>query len=185
MAGTDWDAAPGADPEAVARAIVLRQLAQAPRTRAQLTATLNRRGVPEEVSERVLNRFVDVRLVDYAGFAETWVQSRHSSRGLARRALAYELRQRGVAEETAAQALATLEPDEERATAKQLATRSLAASRTLEPEVRIRRVASMLARKGYPVGVALTVVREALADEGVAELGRAASGQEDRLDGPD
>jgi regulatory protein len=54
---------------------------------------------------------------------------------------------------------------EERA-ARQLVDRRLAATRRLERPTRVRRLAGMLARKGYPPGLAIRVVREALAAEG-------------------
>jgi len=72
-------------------------LTAAPRTRAQLYSALSRRGVPDETAEAVLGRFAEVGLIDDAMFAASWVESRHHGRGLSARALAAELRQRGVA----------------------------------------------------------------------------------------
>ena len=98
----------GADPEEAARQICLRLLATAPRTRAQLATALRRRRVPEEIAEAVLGRFAEVRLIDDAAFAQAWVESRHHGRGLARRALSAELRQRGVAAEEVRAAVGSL-----------------------------------------------------------------------------
>lgn len=150
----------------MARSICLRLLTSAPRTRAQLAEALRRRGVPDEAAERVLGRFNEVGLIDDTAFAEAWVQSRHLGRGLARRALAHELRMRGIDEETVSEALETLDPEEERATARALVERRLAATSRLDPATRFRRLAGMLARKGYPGGLATRVVREALEAEG-------------------
>ena len=50
--------------------------------------------------------------------------------------------------------------------ARSLVDRKLASTRGLTPDARVRRLAGMLARKGYPAGVAFGVVREALAAEG-------------------
>src|SRR5690606_7567137 len=88
------------DPEAAAREICLRLLSASPRTRAQLADALRRKDIPDDVAERVLGRFTDVGLIDDEAFAQAWVQSRHTGRGLARRALAQELRHRGVADDT-------------------------------------------------------------------------------------
>lgn len=156
---------PDADPEQVARAICLRLLTGAPRTRAQLAAALTRRGVPDDVATAVLDRLTEVRLVDDGAFAESWVHSRHAGRGLARRALGHELRARGVAQATVEEALSTLGREEEVATARALVRRRLPALAGLPSEVRVRRLAGLLARKGYPPSVALGVVREALADD--------------------
>lgn len=154
-----------ADPEAVARAIVLRTLTGAPRTRAQLADDLRRRNVPGEVSERVLDRFTDVGLIDDAAFADAWVRSRHASRGLAARALRHELRERGVADDTIDEALGEVGRDEERAAATALVSRKLESTRGLPADRRMRRLLAMLARKGYAQSVAAAVVREALRAE--------------------
>jgi regulatory protein len=148
---------------------VLRKLTAAPRTRAQLAADLAGRAVPEEVAERVLDRFTEVGLVDDAAFAQSWVRARHAGRGLSRRALAHELRRKGVDDETAREAVEELGPDDEAAAAAALVARRLPATRGLAPEARVRRLAGMLARKGYSSGLALRVVRDALAAEGLAD----------------
>ena len=163
--GSAADATPDADPESVARAIVLRRLTAAPRTRAQLADDLRRRDVPDEVADEVLDRFGEVGLVDDEAFAEAWVRTRHTGRGLARRALAHELRARGVDDETVAQAVGAVGPDEEAAAARSLVARRLASTRGLPVDRRVRRLAGMLARKGYPSGLAMRVVRDALAAE--------------------
>jgi regulatory protein len=155
-----------ADPEAVAREICLRLLTMAPRTRAQLAEALRRRDVPEDVAEGVLGRFTDVGLIDDEAFARAWVESRHTGRGLARRALAAELRRRGVADETVNEAVAALDPEAEENAARELVARRLAATRGQDPAKRMRRLVGVLARKGYPPGLAYRLVREALEGEG-------------------
>ena len=155
---------PPADPEAVARAICLRQLTGAPRTRAQLAAALSRRNVPTDVADRVLCRFGEVGLIDDAEFARAWVQSRHLGRGLARAALSRELRARGVDDEVARDAVDTLSPDDELAAARALVLRRLPLTRGLDRATRVRRLAGYLARKGYPGALSLQVVREVLAE---------------------
>ncbi len=157
------DLGPPADPEAVARAICLRQLTGAPRTRAQLAAALSRRNVPDDIADRVLSRFGEVGLINDAEFARLWVQSRHLGRGLARRALAHELRARGVDDEVARDALDTLHPEDEAAAARALVVRRLPATRGLDHAIRMRRLVGFLARKGYPGSLSLRVVREVLA----------------------
>jgi regulatory protein len=156
---------PPADAETFAREICLRLLTASPRTRAQLADALRRRNVPDEVTDRVLGRFTDVGLIDDAAFSLAWVQSRHLGRGLARRALAAELRRRGVADETVSAAVETLGADQEEATARELVSRRLPGTRGLDPAKRARRLVGMLARKGYSPELAYRVVREILADE--------------------
>ncbi|MEU8202251.1 recombination regulator RecX [Streptosporangium sp. NPDC049046] len=155
-----------ADPQAVARGICLRLLTMAPRTRAQLAEALRKREVPQEAADAVLDRFSEVGLIDDEAFAAAWVSSRHAGRGLARKALASELRHRGVEEETVKEAVDQLDPEEEAETARRLVRRKLSSTRSLEPAVRTRRLAGMLARKGYGPGLAFRVIREVLEDEG-------------------
>ena len=156
----------GADPEEAARQICLRLLATAPRTRAQLATALRRRRVPEDVAEAVLSRFAEVRLIDDAAFAQAWVESRHHGRGLARRALSAELRQRGVAAEQVRAAIGSLGDQDELATARRLVAKRIEATRGRPLPARVRHLVGMLARKGYPAGLAFQVVREALEEEG-------------------
>jgi regulatory protein len=158
-----------ADPEAVARDLVLSRLSAAPRTRAQLEAAMAGKGLPDDVRQRVLDRFTDVGLIDDAAFANAWVESRHAGRGLAKRALSHELRQRGVAAVVADEAVSALGAEQEEQTARALVARRLPSTARLEPAARVRRLAGMLARKGYSAELSFRVVREALAAEGVDE----------------
>ncbi|MYW02078.1 recombination regulator RecX [Streptomyces sp. SID3343] len=160
---------PPADPEALARAICLRLLTGRARTRAQLADALRRREVPDDVAEHVLGRFTDVGLIDDTAFAGAWVNTRHTGKGLARRALARELRQRGVDAVVVDEAVAQLDPEQELETARALVARKLPGTRGLDRDKRIRRLAGMLARKGYGEGLAVRVVRDALDREADAE----------------
>ena len=154
------------DPESVARSIALRLLTGAPRSRAQLAEAMARRDVPEDVADRVLDRFTEVGLVDDAEYARILVRSRHADRGLARRALGVELRRKGIDDELAAEALGTVDAEQEESTARELVRRRLAATAGLPREVRTRRVVAMLGRKGYSGGLAHRLVREMMAAEG-------------------
>lgn len=156
---------PDADPEAVARDICLRQLTAGPRSRAQLEEVLRRRDVPPETGESVLDRLAEVGLVDDATFARAWVDSRHAGRGLARRALSHELRARGISDDIVENAVAPIDFDQEEATARRLLARRLPATAGLPEEVRVRRLTGLLARKGYPPGMAQKIIRESLAEE--------------------
>jgi len=153
----------------VARLICLRQLETSPRTRSQLASVLARKNVPDEAAQLVLDRFTEVGLIDDGQFARAWVESRQRVRGLSRRALSDELRQRGVPGPQAAQALDELDPALERATARRLVERKLASTAGLDPATRLRRLGGMLARKGYAAGLAYEVVREALGADGALD----------------
>jgi regulatory protein len=154
------------DPEARARQICLRLLTATPRTRAQLAQALRRRNIPDEAAEAVLGRFADVGLIDDAAFARAWVESRHYSRGLSRRSLSAELRRQGVETEEIREAVDALDPEHEVATARRLVEQKMATTRGQPPEVRARRAAGTLARKGYPPGLVFRLIKEVLEQEG-------------------
>jgi regulatory protein len=158
-------------------------LAVAPKTRAQLAGALRRRGVPEEAAEAVLGRFADVGLIDDAMFANAWVESRHYGRGLSGRALAAELRTRGVPADDIKAAVGGLDPEQEIATARSLVARRLAATRGQPASARVRRLIGVLARKGYSQALAYRLAREALEQEGV-DLAAAGVDLSDPVDEP-
>ncbi|GAB2585831.1 regulatory protein RecX [Kribbella endophytica] len=152
-----------ADPHQVARTILLDKLSGQPRTRAELADVLADREIADEVADEVLDRFTEVGLINDAAFATAWVESRHRGRGLGKRALAQELRRRGVDDELARDALEELDSTQEEETARELVRKKLRSMRSLDRQVAMRRLVGMLARKGYPGGLAMTVVKQELA----------------------
>jgi regulatory protein len=164
----EQDAEP--DPAAVARAIVLRQLTSSPKSRLQLSRKLAERNVPEDVAEAVLDRFEAVRLVDDAEFADMWVRSRSQTRKLAKGALRRELADKGIGADIAARALEQLSDEAEESAARELVRRKLKNPVDLtdraERDKVTRRLASMLARKGYQPSQAFRIVGEVLDSAG-------------------
>lgn len=153
------------DPEGVARAIVLRRLAGAAQSRGQLAEALARRDVPEDVATRVLDRFTEVGLIDDQEYARMFVRSRHEERRLSRRALAVELRRKGIDDEVAAVALEDVDDEDEEQAARELVRRRLRTTAGLDTQVRLRRVHGALGRRGYPGALVARLVREELAAE--------------------
>lgn len=152
------------DPHDVARQIVLRQLTMAPRTRKQLEDKLRQKGCDDEVARDVLDRMVEVGLVDDEAYARMLVRNRQETKGLATRALSQELRRKGVSDDLISDALADIEPQTERERARELVDKRLRSMRGLDKQVQTRRLAGFLARKGYDSSVAFQVIREALDD---------------------
>ena len=162
---------PDADPESVARKILLDQLTGRARTRHELAAKLAAKGVPDEIAGRLLDRFTEVGLIDDAAFARLWVESRQSSRGLAKRALSDELRRKGVDAEIVREAVDEVDPADEAPAARRLVRKKLPSLRKVDSTTATRRLVGMLARKGYSAGLAFAVVKD--------ELGAAASGDDE------
>jgi regulatory protein len=115
------------------------------------------------VTSELLDRYGEVGMVDDRAFARAWVASRHHGKGLAGRALAGELRRKGVEDEAIGEALDELGDGVEARTARDLVDRKLRHDRGAAPDATMRRLVGMLARKGYAPGLAFRVVKEAMA----------------------
>ncbi|MER2137815.1 MAG: regulatory protein RecX [Arthrobacter sp.] len=165
--GSAADSTPEADPHSVARAIVLRQLTSSAKSRQQLADKLAERDVPDDVAEAVLDRFEEVQLIDDAEFARMWVRSRSQTRSLARSAIRRELTGKGIDPQLAEEALEQLSPDAAVEAARDLVDRKLRRASlpedAKERDKLVRRLVSMLARKGYSPSLGFTVVNDALA----------------------
>lgn len=137
-------------------------LAIRPRSKDELRQALRRKGFDEETREVMLGKLDHAGLVDDAAFAESWVRSRHTHQGLARRALVAELRRKGVDDEVAAQAADEVGQDCEEQRARDLVRKRLRTMGNVDEQTAIRRLLGMLGRKGYPQGLAYSVIRDEL-----------------------
>ena len=151
---------PGDDPLAKAKDAALRLLAVRARSRGELEWRLARRGFGDEVVAAALDRLADAGLVDDAAFAAAYAEGR-AARGVDARVIASELRDRGVAPELAGRATEAAAPPEAQAErCRQVATARLAQLDGLAPEVRLRRLAGYLERRGYPAEVIAPVLAD-------------------------
>ncbi|NHN56106.1 regulatory protein RecX [Calidifontibacter sp. DB0510] len=136
----------------------------APRSRKQLEDKLAAKGCDPQVAGTVLDRLEQVGLVNDAAYADTIVRSQQTGRGLAKRALGQELRRKGIDDEVVADALERIDPEDEADRARELVAKKLRTMHGLDAQVQTRRLAGMLARKGYSSSVSWQVIREAIAD---------------------
>ncbi|WP_223398903.1 regulatory protein RecX [Nocardioides rotundus] len=154
-----------ADQESVARKILLDQLTGQARSRHELETKLRSKGVPDGLAAALLDRFEEVGLVDDEAFARSWIGSRQPGKGLGRRALAQELRRKGIDDEVAREALDEVDPDAEEAAARALVRKKLRGLQRVDHATATRRLVGMLARKGHAPGLAWRVVREELGEQ--------------------
>jgi regulatory protein len=146
--------------------LCLRLLTARARTRAELAGQLAKRGYPDDVSTRVLDRLAGVGLVDDAGFAEQWVHSRQANTGKGKRALAAELHTKGVGKDVITAVLGGINPAAERGRAEQLVRKKLRRENLGDDDLRVtRRLVAMLARRGFGQSMAYDVVSAELAGE--------------------
>jgi len=153
--------------EEQARNLCLRLLTARARTRAELEGQLAKRGYPYDVSKRVLDRLTQVGLIDDADFAEQWVRSRRANAGKGKRALAAELRTKGVDNDVITAALDGIDAGAERQRAEKLVRDRLRREKLGDDDdAKIaRRLVGMLARRGYSQTMAFDVVKDELASE--------------------
>lgn len=151
--------------EEQARDVCLRLLTTRARSRAELEAQLTKRGFPEDVCARVLDRLTEVGLVDDVAFAEQWVRERRTNAGKGKRALASELRTKGIDADVIAETLDSVDAGEWRVRAEELVATKLRRE-NLDDEMKVtRRLVAMLARRGYSQGMAFDVVNTQLTQE--------------------
>ena len=158
---------PDAHTQAVeaAREIVLRRLDRSAAPRAALLELLERKEVDPRVAVEVLDRLEAAGVIDDAAYAARLVRTRFAEKGAARRAIAEELRRKGLEEQNVTAALGQIDSDDEDAAALALARKRLSATAHLPWEVRRRRTAAVLGRKGYSREVTMRAIEDALAEE--------------------
>ncbi len=150
------------DPLSFARNIALQQLNYAPRSRKELADKLKGKGVPEDISEQVLDRLTEVGLIDDLTYAQMLVRSKQNSRRLAKRALRVELTKKGISQDIATQVLDEVDPDDELEMARLIVAKKMRSLGSADTVTIQRRLSGLLARKGYASNVSMLVIREAL-----------------------
>ncbi|ROZ58904.1 recombination regulator RecX [Rhodococcus sp. WS1] len=149
--------------EAQAKDACLRLLTDRARSRSELETKLSGRGFEPEIITKVLDRLQEIGLIDDADFANQWVHSRHTYSGKGKRALAVELRLKGIDQDVASEALSQIDPEDERERAAELVRRKLKNKPVDDRDKVTRRLVSMLARKGYSAGMSYEVVKAEMA----------------------
>ncbi|MES9516088.1 recombination regulator RecX [Rhodococcus erythropolis] len=148
---------------AQAKDACLRLLTDRARSRSELETKLSGRGFEPEIITKVLDRLQEIGLIDDADFANQWVHSRHTYSGKGKRALAVELRLKGIDQDVASEALSQIDPEDERERAAELVRRKLKNKPIDDRDKVTRRLVSMLARKGYSAGMSYEVVKAEMA----------------------
>lgn len=142
-----------------ARNVLLHQLARSAKSTTQLRKILEQREIPTEIAEKVIERFTEVGLIDDAAFAETIVNSRRNYKGLSKSAIKRELDEKGISQAMVEEALSGISPEDDFESAKQLASKRYRQMAHLDKEVRTRRLAGYLQRKGYSSGSVFPAIK--------------------------
>src|SRR5438552_8933810 len=158
-----------AGPGGTAKDRALRLLGVRWRSREELRTRLRRAGFAQDEVDRALEDLERVGLVDDARFAREAVQG-HTNRRLAGdRAVRAALRQKGVEQAIAEEAIMAAGDEADRA--RELAFRRAARMVSLGPEAAARRLYGVLLRRGYGHAVAREACRAAISDAFGQDLG--------------
>ena len=130
------------------------------KSKGELLAHLKSRGVEDDVAQAVVFRLQESGLINDRVFAAAWATSRHNHKKISKRIIAGELRQKGVTQEQIDEALDGIDDESEYRAAFDLGFKKFKTMSRLEPDVQIRRIQSLLARKGFNFTIISRVLRE-------------------------
>jgi regulatory protein len=138
-----------------------RYLTYRPRSRAEIESKLREKEFDDSIVQQVVADLIRLGYVNDQEFARLWAQSRVRLRGFGRRRIERELTNKGIDREVIKQIFAELfNGDSEFETAKQTAQKKLSTLRSVDPEIRRRRLAGFLERKGFSFEIIRRVLRD-------------------------
>lgn len=144
----------------IAYQLALKYLSYRERSSSEVRRYLNGRGLEEELIDSVVARLERSQLVDDRRFARAWVGNRTEFRPRSRRALAFELAQKGVPGDAIDSALAGVSDE---AQAEKLAWKQARRYRDLPWEEFRRKMVAYLSRRGFNYEVASAATGKAWA----------------------
>ncbi len=127
-----------------------------PRTEGEIRQNLQKHGVPDDVLEEVIQRLLRAGLLDDRRFADAWVENRADLHPRSRRALAFELKQRGVDQQVIQQSLEQVDDDQAAYQAAQRQSRKL---QELDWQDFRKKMYGFLARRGFDYETSAPVVK--------------------------
>lgn len=136
----------------------VRFLSYRPRSRSEMTHYLRGKHLDESVIDEILERLTQAGYLDDEAFARFWVENRNCFRPRSRRALEYELRQKGLSRQVIVQALGGLDDE---AAAWQAVRRLLPRWSALDDDRLHQKIAGFLGRRGFGYEVIDAVFKKA------------------------
>lgn len=133
-----------------ARESALRYLEVRPRSQAEVRQQLRKKKYSEEIIDKVIARLSDVQLVDDKDFAKYWVENREGFKPRSKRALQYELRQKGVGADDIARAVKKVD---ERDSAYRAAHAKAVRWKDLDAQTFREKLSGFLARRGFDYSI--------------------------------
>lgn len=124
----------------------------------QLRDRLTRKGAAPEDIDTIITRLQELKYVDDAQYAESYVHSRKTRKGPI--ALKQELYQKGVPEAVIEHTIESLDENEQHQAAKALLEKQRWRLERAEPQKRWGKAYAFLARRGFPSDIVKAVLEE-------------------------
>lgn len=148
-----------------ARNIVEYSLSRSLKSYYELETKLKQRGITDEIINILLQEYVDKGYINDMDYAEQFVYSKTTYNKLAKKAISYKLKQKGISTEIIEKVLSEIADEDEENQAVTIATQRMKTNKNLSPQKRVEQVAGMLMRKGYSPSVAFKATKTALQEE--------------------
>jgi len=146
-----------------ARNIALHRLTGGARTEKQLSDALNTKNIPPTIIETTIIWLREYDYVNDERYAKERAEAKNRN-GMGRRAIEQDLLRKGVPQTLISETLTLISEKDEYATARAFALKWLHSCRNLEKDAAYRRIAGMLARRGFPPNIVYEITNETLAN---------------------
>jgi regulatory protein len=148
------------DQREVAFQQVIHYLELRQRSESEIRQYLRKKGYEDAVINDTLERLNNLGLLNDEQFAQAWVENRSTFRPRSRKAMAIEMRRKGIGDEAIEQALQGITQEQEASLALQAARRLVRRLEGLEWNDYRNRLSSHLARRGFDYGTIRAIVEQ-------------------------
>jgi len=142
-----------------------------PRSEQEIRRYLVKHDIEEEVVNDVLQRLSHSGLVNDKDFASLWVENRQSFRPRSRKALAFEMRQKGIASDAIDQVLGEISDQDEEDLAYQAASQQARKYKNMDWLGFRQKLSGFLARRGFDYETSRAAIQRAWQDLTVEDTG--------------
>lgn len=156
------------DDERLALEAGLNFISYRPRSTKEVADHLRKKSFEKSACDHAIRRLKELGYLDDAAFARFWVESRTAHRPKGKRALSWELRQKGIADATIEDVLARFAGDET-ALARAVAQKRAATLAAADYPVFRGKLGTYLARRGFSYEVVEQVVDDLWAERKTAD----------------
>jgi len=146
----------------------LLMLERKPRTTAELSLALKRKGYGGDIVEACVERLRARKMLDDSAYAKRFTEQRAAGQRKGRMLIRQELLQRGVDRQDVERAIGELDSDVEQESALALARKRWPSTKGNDRERKMK-LMGMLLRRGFPSGIARTAVQQAAAESAEPE----------------